>query len=1449
MALKALFQHMPVDTGAAFVVILHLDPEHESMMAQLLEAHTTMPVQQATDKMNISPNNVYLIPPDKDLSIGRGKLLLHTPAKGLHLPIDIFLNSLAESQAEYACAIILSGTGSDGTAGVRAVKGAGGLVLVQNPEDAQFDGMPKSALATGIVDRVLPATEMGPELESYIQQALATGYWPSLQSEPVETGEGYNRILATIRKQLDYNLFPYKESTLLRRITRRISLKHLNNINVYADYLDRDPDETIELFKDMLIGVTSFFRDPDSWAVLDESFFRKLPMEREKPVRIWVAGCSSGEEAYSLAMLMHEQNAREKSDLDYQIFATDIDAHALSIARKGFYPESIAADVSPQRLKTFFSKESNGYRVLPFLREHITFSGQDVTCDPPYSKMDLICCRNLFIYLQSDMQKRVLEIFHFALNPQGYLMLGSSESVGEPSSLFKLIHKKWRLYQRLNSARIPKFNLSAGPARYGRVDMQPTGAHTQKTTLRISDVARQMLMREYVPASVLINSKYEVLYYFGDTFEYLRHPSGEATNDLFAQLREGLATRVRSAVHQAFKEKEGVRVKRAKVKRHDRYVDVSFRVKSLAESDGGQGLLLISFEDEEPDQKGGKSSADVQMEDVPLVKQLEHDLNTTREELQNSIEELETSNEELKAAHEEAMSTNEELQSSNEELETSKEELQSFNEELNTVNTELQEKVLSLETANNDISNLIDSTRNASIFLDAEQNIKFFTPSSKQLFNLIESDIHRPLSDIVPKFDDPQLIGDITAVAQDGQERCVEVKDSEGNWYNRRILPYLTTDRQIMGTAITFNEITGIRNALEELKQSEHRYRGLFENMINGFALHEVICDRQGVPVDYTFLEANAAFARLTGLKPEEIVGSRASEMMPGIEAESADWIGRFGEVALNGKEIRFERYYERFGKWLSILAYSPEKGLFATVLEDITDRKQAEEELRISEQTLREAQEAAHIGSWIRGMDGSISWSDELYRIYGVRRGDFSPDDATVAALVYPDDRAPMEQWLKACAAGEEVQSIIFRCVCSDGSLRYIQRQARFVPESTEKPACIAGTDQDITEQKQFEEQFYQAQKMEALGTLVGGIAHDFNNILAGITGNIYLVKKYVQTTSEVQEKLDTIEMLAFRSANLIRQLLTFARKDKVSMQPLPLSTFLKETLKFLCASMPENIDIQSDISAEPVIIKGDATQIHQILMNLMNNARDAVVDVDHPYIKIKLETTTIEDVSAKPPGLKEGRYAHLSVEDNGCGIPEDEIEHLFEPFFTTKEAGKGTGLGLSMVFGAIQTHHGWVDVDSKRGKGSLFHVYLPVEEDESAAMDSSAEEPVTGHGETILLVDDEHYVIETGRLVLESLGYKVLEARNGLEAVEVFQANRDVVELVVMDLVMPTMSGVKAVEGIRKIVPDVKVLYCTGYDKDEALPKDISSGVFVLSKPYNVESFSKAVREQLDA
>jgi two-component system CheB/CheR fusion protein len=588
-AFTSFFEAIPPETGMAFVLIQHLDPNHPSLMVDLLSKHTQMKVVQVEDKMKIEANHVYMIPPNWSLAVENGVLHLTQPTlrRGMRMPINFFFNSLAEDQHEQAICIILSGTGSDGTLGLKSVKSYGGMVMVQEPEEAQYDGMPVSAIHTGVVDYTLPISQMVEALLNYIKHSYVRGRFGTEPVEPFEP-DHFNDVISIMHAQLGHSFLHYKKNTLIRRIKRRMVLKQLENMDDYVHYLRQSPEETNELFKDMLIGVTKFFREPESWDFLDKEVLDPLVKSKSitDTVRIWVPGCSSGEEAYTIAMLLHEQLDAMEAKATFIIFATDIDTNALEVARTGRYPQSVAEDIPEALLNKYFKKEDDFYLVSNRLRENIVFSAQNLISDPPFSKLDLITCRNLLIYLEADIQTKVIELFHFSLLKSGHLMLGTSETVGYNEDLFKSISKKLRIYQRQTSAIRVRANFPIVPDKRGW-NRKMYGDHqgTKKTTIKPGEIIQKALLLKYAPASILVTRSHEILYHYGDTANYLQFSDGEHTNDLFALARQGMSTRMKGAFLKALRDEETILVKGNRVKRGNKYYRVNFTITPISTVD------------------------------------------------------------------------------------------------------------------------------------------------------------------------------------------------------------------------------------------------------------------------------------------------------------------------------------------------------------------------------------------------------------------------------------------------------------------------------------------------------------------------------------------------------------------------------------------------------------------------------------------------------------------------------------------------------------------------------------------------------------------------------------------------------------------------------------------------------------------------------------------------
>jgi two-component system, chemotaxis family, CheB/CheR fusion protein len=815
-ACRKLVDVLPADNGMAFILVQHLDPTHESMMVDLLAGHTSMTVRQAIDGMPIERDHFYIIPPGAYLSVGCGALHLSQPQArhGARLPFDFLLRSLARECGARTICVILSGTGADGSLGLRAVKEKGGLVIAQDPGEAGYDGMPRSAIATGAVDFVLPVAKIPQAFVKYGRRMAITH--PRDGSVPQDSARDWlSDILDLLRTKTAHDFKLYKHGTLRRRIERRMAMAAVEtgNMGRYLEILRSDASELDLLAKDLLINVTSFFRDRNVFDLLAEKIIPDLVGNHtpDRPIRIWIAGCSSGEETYSLAMLFREQITAAKQDVKLQVFASDVDPDAVASAREGLYPETIEADVSPARLGRFFTKEDHGYRVLPELRAAVVFTVQDVLADPPFARLDLVSCRNLLIYLRPEAQAKVVSLFHFALRDGGILLLGTAETVGNADGRFELISKAERLFRHIGRSRPGEFGFSINAGDAMRIRARPGPASSRQAGL--ADLCRRLVMETYAPAAVLINRKHECLYYLGPTDRYLRVAPGHPTHDLLAMAHEVMRTKLRAAIQRASQENRRVVVAGGRTSHDGNRASFSIAVQPVLSE--GEELLLICFIDEpKHEQKQGRPIAP---RHLPRVAELEQELDATRMELQGAIRNLEISGEEQKAINEEALSVNEEYQSTNEELLTSKEELQSLNEELTALNGQLQETLERQRTTSNDLQNVLYSTDVATLFLDPNLNIRFFTPATKSLFSVILSDVGRPLADLNLLAADGALLTDAQTVLQRLAPIEREIEARNGAWYVRRILPYRTDDNGVEGVVITFLDITERKRAADAL--------------------------------------------------------------------------------------------------------------------------------------------------------------------------------------------------------------------------------------------------------------------------------------------------------------------------------------------------------------------------------------------------------------------------------------------------------------------------------------------------------------------------------------------------------------------------------------------------------------------------------------------------------
>lgn len=957
-ALEAFFANMPTeaDGGMAFVIVQHLDPGHKSILTDLVRRYTPMRVFEAEEGMRVEPDCVYIIPPNKDMALMHDTLHLLEPAapRGLRLPIDFFFRSLAQDRGEQSICIVLSGTGTDGTLGVRAVKEVGGMAMAQTPESTNYDGMPRSAIATGLVDYVLPPGEMPKRLITYVQQVFGRKK-KGEAAPPVDVTNWIQRILVLLRSATGHDFSAYKHSTIRRRVERRMAVHQIERIEQYVQYLRQNEAELHALFRELLIGVTSFFRDPQAFQSLMENAIKPIVANCApgSSIRVWTPACSTGEEAYSIAILLLEEMERIGRQFTTQVFATDIDQVAIEKARQGLYPANIAADVSPERLGRFFTQEGkDSYRVKKAVRDMVIFAEQDVIKDPPFSKIDLISCRNLLIYMEAELQRKVVPLFHYALAPGGFLFLGNAESVGEFTNLFETLDHKWKLYKRKESpfqhGVMVEMPVRAAGVRAEAILDEPIKLRNENVNVR--EITERALLGEYAPTCVTVNARGDILYIYGRTGKYLELTTGEANLNILHTAREGLRLELATALRKVATVKKPVRYEGLTVKVNGGMERVNLIVKPAGLGASGNDAFLVIFEPfsstrsaaSAPKTRKSSKPDDLGSDKDRHIAALERELQIKEEYLKTTVEELERINEELKSANEELQSTNEELQSTNEELETSREELQSLNEELVTVNTELQQKIDGLSRANNDMNNLMAGTGVGTIFVDHQQRIQRFTPAVTRIIPLLASDIGRPLEHFAFNLAHAEdLKADIQSVLDNLIPRESEVQTKDGQWYLMRILPYRTLENVIEGAVLTFFEITELKRLQESLRDAEAKFRMAFDT--NPVALSITTLDGR-------YVDVNDAFCKTLGYTREELLGKTSAELGI-VDAELRSTIVE--KIDANGGMPRYEvQVRTRDGRLLTFMSMAETITLNGvphriSINVDITERKQMEEEIR----------------------------------------------------------------------------------------------------------------------------------------------------------------------------------------------------------------------------------------------------------------------------------------------------------------------------------------------------------------------------------------------------------------------------------------------------------------------------------------------------------------------
>jgi two-component system CheB/CheR fusion protein len=938
-AFGQFFSNMPADAGLAFVLVPHLEPTHKGMMPELLGRNTKMQVVEAEDGMEIQSNHVYVIPPNADLAILRRKLHVIEPAapRGLRMPIDFFFRQLAADQKEKAISIILSGMGSDGTLGLKAIKENLGMVMVQDPASAKFDGMPRSAINTGLVDYVASAEDLPAKLIRYVQH-------PGRLSEDHDQHEkelspALQKAFVLLRAHTGNDFSCYKSSTISRRIERRMSVHLFDSLPQYVRFLQENPQEVELLYRELLIGVTNFFRDPGLFDILREKEIPRLldAAPKDSAVRIWNPGCSTGEESYSLAIVLRECLDDLHKNHAIQVFATDIDKDAIEKARQGVFAANITSDVSPERLARFFATEGEDYRIKKDVRDMVIFAPQNILVDPPFTKLDIVCCRNLLIYLDAETQKKLVALMHYALNPGGLLILGAAESVGSLGHLFSPLDQKWKIFQRIEVRGRNLLEMPAAVLRHERT-AKPLKEKDEEPTMDIFYETQRVLLDLYGPPSVVITAEGDIVYINGRTGKFLEPSSGKVNLNVFAMAREGLREELGLAIHKAAKQKAVVTQSSVKVKSNGGWTTVNLTVSPIAEPVELRGMFLLVFEEIaiSPAEKAAeRKSATASPASMPGI-EIEEELRRTRERLQTTIEEMQAAQEELRSANEELQSNNEELQSANEELTSSKEELQSLNEEMQTVNAELQSKIEELSQSNSDMKNLLNGTEIATIFLDDDLCVKRFTAQASRVVNLAAGDVGRPMGHFTTNLKYDRLVQDAKEVLDTLVPKEVQVQAGDDRWYIMRVLPYRTADNVIDGVVMTFSDTTALKRTEAQLQEA----RDFAQSIIATIREPLIVMNSE-----LRIITASRSFYHIFQVKPAETEGRLFYEIGQ-RQWEISSLRKLLEDILLNGtpfEDFRVEHNFPIIGhkelllNGRKIAREGRQPGLILLAMEDIT--------------------------------------------------------------------------------------------------------------------------------------------------------------------------------------------------------------------------------------------------------------------------------------------------------------------------------------------------------------------------------------------------------------------------------------------------------------------------------------------------------------------------------
>ena len=1443
-ALKQVLPSLPDQEGIVYVIVQHMDPKHDSMLTSLLSASTPMKITEVKNGQPLIPNEIFITPPGHDVSLESGILMLHQSHKqfGPKPSVDRFFTSLAEDQGEHSIGIILSGTGSDGALGMRAIKAKGGITIVQKPETSKYDGMPRSAVSTGSVDLVVGPEAIGSELLSIIHSPLLKDG----KSIKKPTPDDMAKLMVLLKKHLGHDFSEYKENTIQRRINRRLAVHKLNSLKEYVEFVEKNPSALDGLEKDILISVTEFFRDIDAFKALKESIVKLIESKStDSPIRVWVPGCSSGEEVYSIAFLFTQILEKRKENFKLQFYATDIDGDVVSMARKGSYPEASLIHINQTMKDRFFYADKGHFQVIKSIREQIVFAKQDIIHDPPFSHMDLIACRNLLIYFNSTLQDRLISMFHYSLDPGGILFLGKSESIGRHKDLFSPVNKKWRIFKRQNTGKTLPASFKNNHFLYTGFDKKKY-LQTDRKVASDQEIVDQAVSTLFGPPSVLIDGHMQLLYVKGNCKKYFEIDEGSVGFTIFDLINNDLRAALRTTIGRALRDNSIIISRKNRFPLPDKtivYVDI--HAHTAAQVDIPDGYVLITFiETQIQKPLSDEMDASDDYTDQRIV-ELEHELAASHERLQTTVEELETSNEELQSLNEELQSANEELQSTNEELETSNEELQATNEELATVNEEMQIRSGELSEANADLENVFKRIGIPLMVLDTEFRIRRYTATSEQLFNIMPGDKGQIITNVGSHVVIPEFKELLDRSLKNGTT-ITEIVQSTNKYYEMRIYPYYDDKNIINGLLITFYDIT-------IASQREQEFKALAENSPDIV----VRFDRE-----QRHLYLNRAIEKVTTLKRNDFIGKTNRELgMP--EKLCLFWEKEIEKVFITGEENMFQ--FEFPGKdgirWFDARV-APElspNGRFATVLlisRDITNLKNIQNEYKDSLEEVTSQKELFQaildrIPVLIIQYDPNVDITivnKEFENKIGWSTNELNDADFDLMKACYPDPeyRENAHQYMDA--ATTEWRE--FKVQTKQGAhLETMWSNVQL------KDGTTIGIGIDISDKKAIERLLARKAKLESLGTLAGGIAHDFNNCLTSIIGFSEMALEKIDEGEICRGDLQDVLTAGNRAKELVQQILIFCCNVPNKKEPVRINESAKEVVAMLKATAPSYIDIELVPSNDNPVLMAEGIQIYQILMNLCTNAVQAMtknggalrIVID----RVENRNASFEKLYPMPCDL----LLKIEISDTGTGIEKAHFDQLFDPYFSTKDKKEGAGLGLAVVHGIVTSLKGEILVDSTLGKGTVFTLYFPLN-DESASSEtlfSEAKKPnreaVDRGVEHILIVDDEPAIVKMQTLRFTKLGYEITGFDNPNEALLFFKDDPEAVDLIITDMTMPDMTGDRFAKAVKEIKPDIPVILCTGHS-DKMIPETISDIAVdaILMKPIEHKKIAKTVRNLLD-